>query len=437
MIPNGFDASRQVLDQERGTMSRVVAMMRHTRVWMVGVGVLAMVAVGGGVAAARTGGNAADPAGSGKAVISATTTSAVPTTTKPTKPGRKPHPSSSPSSSPTTSPTPTPSPSPSSGTDVLIQLPGFAPDFRFGDILVDQAHGHVYLTGGTGTSDLVITDLDGGNVRTLTGIAPGAAGMALSPDGTELYIAASDADWLRIVDTTTFALSGQFAGRTDGTLSCPRDVAFAAGQLWVGWGCDNAPAGIGRVDPQTGAFYLNAISTIDVPIVTAPLLATTPAQPDMLIAGESGLNPAELVRFQATSTGLYQQAIRRTDGGSVRQMAITPDGSQVIVPSGAPYYHPAFRTSDLVEVHQYPTAAYPDAVAIRDDGLVVAGISGPYSDDVYVFEPGGSTPILTYDFGLGYTVVPGGLAVYGDRIYAVTQIGGASGWVTLRIRPAS
>jgi hypothetical protein len=327
---------------------------------------------------------------------------------------------------------------------VQIPLPGFAPNFRFGDILVDKAHGHVYLTGGKGTSDLVITDLDGGNVRTLAGIAPGAAGMALSPDGTKLYIAASDADWLRIVDTTTFALSGQFAGRTDGTLSCPRDVAFAAGQLWVGWGCDNAPAGIGRVDLQTGAFQLNAISTIDERIVTAPLLATTPALPDMLIAGETGTNPALVVRFEATSTGLYQQAIRHTDGGSVSQLAITPDGSQVIVPSGAPYYHPALRTSDLVEVHQYPTAAYPNSVAIRDDGLVVAGINGTYENDVYVFEPGGSTPIVTYDFGhlanqdtWGYTLVPGGLAVYGDRIYAVTQVPGASGVVTLRIRPAS
>ncbi len=413
--------------------------------WMVGAGVLAMLAVSGGVAAARTGGPAAGPAGDAGPVATTTTSAAA----KPAKAanaaktGRKPRPSPSPTSSPTTSPAPTPTPSPSAGTDVQIPLPGFVPDFRFGDVLVDQAHGHVYLTGGTGTSDLVVTDLAGGNVRTLAGIAPGAAGMALSPDGTKLYIAASDADWLRIVDTTTFALSGQFAGKTDGTLSCPRDVAFAAGQLWVSWGCDNAPAGIGRVDPQTGAFELNAIYSMDERFATAPLLATTPSQPDMVIAGETGSNPALVVRFQATSAWLYQQAIRRTDGGSVRQLAITPDGSEVIVPSGAPYYHPAFRTSDLVEVHEYPTAPYPNSVAIRDDGLVIAGIDGAYEDDVYVFEPDGSTPIATYDFGhlpnqetWPYTLVPGGLAVYGDRIYAVTEVPGESGVVTLRIRPA-
>jgi hypothetical protein len=407
---------------------------------MVGVGVLAFLAVSGGVAAARSDRSGDGPARDARS-IAKTTTSKAANTVKSLQRGRKPRPSPTPTSSPTSSPIPTPTTSPSAGTDVQISLPGFVPNYRFGDVLVDEARSRIYLTGGTGTSDLVITDLDGGNVRTLANVAPGAAGMALSPDGTKLYIAASDQDWLRIVDTATFALSGQFAGKTDGMMSCPRDVAFAAGQLWVSWGCDNAPAGIGKVDLQTGAFQLNAIGGIDERISTAPLLATTPSQPNMVIAGETGTNPALVVRFEATSTALYQQAIRHTDGGSVRQLAITPDGSQVIIPSGAPYYHPAWRTSDLVEVHQYPTAAYPNSVAIRDDGLVVAGIDGAYEKDVYVFEPGGSAPTATYEFGhlpnqetWPYTVVPGGLAVHGNRIYAITQVPGESDVVTLRIR---
>jgi hypothetical protein len=421
-------------------MSRTANRGKHTRMWMVGFGILAFLAVSGGVAVARTDRSGNGPARDAQSVAK-TTTAAAANTAKAPQPGRKPRPSPSATSSPTSSPTPTPTTSPSTGSDVQISLPGFVPNYRFGDVLVDEARSRIYLTGGTGTSDLVITDLDGGNVRTLSGIAPGAAGMALSPDGTKLYIAASDQDWLRIVDTETFALSGQFAGKTDGTMSCPRDVAFAAGQLWVSWGCDSAPAGIGRVDLQTGAFQLNAIGSIDERITTAPLLATSPAQPNMVIAGETGTNPALVVRFEATSTLLNQQAIRHTDGGSVRQLAVTPDGSQVIIPSGAPYYHPAWRTSDLVEVHQYPTAPYPNSVAIRNDGLVIAGIDGAYENDVYVFEPGGSTPIATYEFGhlpnqetWPYTVVPGGLAVHGNLIYAITQVPGESNVVTLRIR---
>jgi DNA-binding beta-propeller fold protein YncE len=263
----------------------------------------------------------------------------------------------------------------------------------------------------------------------------------LSPDGTKLYVAASDGDGITIVDTATYATSWHWTGTNDGTMTCPRDVAFAAGQLWFSWGCDNAPAGIGRVDPQTGAFELNAIESTDSRITTPPLLATVPSQPDMVIAGETGTNPALLFRFEATSTRLYQRAMRRTDGGSVRQLAITPDGSQVIVPSGAPYYHPVLRTSDLVEVHRYPTVPYPNAVAIRVDGLVVAGTNSAYDNDVWVFLPGGSTPIATFEFGhlpdqetWAHHLVDGGLAVHGNRIYAITDQLSEPDMVTLRIR---
>jgi DNA-binding beta-propeller fold protein YncE len=424
-------------------MSRIAKSGKHARMWMVGAGILAFLAVSGGVAAARS-----DRSGNGAArdakSIARTTTSKAADTAKSRPLGRKPRPTPTPTTNPTSSPTPAPTTSPSTGTDVQISLPGFVPNYRFGDVLVDQAQSRIYITGGTGTSDLVITDLDGGNVRTLAGIAPGAAGMALSPDGTKLYIAASDQDWLRIVDTETLALSGQFAGRTDGTMSCPRDVAFAAGSLWVSWGCDNAPAGIGRVDLQTGAFDLNVTEgdgNIRTLFSTAPLLATLPNEPNIVIAGETGSNPADLYRFEATSTRLVMRVMGSTNGGSVRQMAVTPDGSQIIIPSGAPYYHQVFRTSDLTLAGRYPTAAYPNSVAIRDDGLVIAGIDGAYEKDVYVFEPGGSTPIATYEFGhlpnqqtWPYTLVPGGLAVHGNRIYAITQVPGESDVVTLRIR---
>jgi hypothetical protein len=46
---------------------------------------------------------------------------------------------------------------------------------------------------------------------------------------------------------------------------------------------------------------------------------------------------------------------------------------------------------------------------------------------VYIFEPGGTTPIATYEFGhlpnqetWAHTLVDGGLAWHGDRIYAIT-----------------
>jgi hypothetical protein len=417
-------------------------MSNRTRMRIVGIGVVVALAISGGVAVARDG---KPGVGWGRDATSGTDTaiSAAGKKTKSPKPKGNPHNSPTPTASATSSPTPTEptattSP-PATGTDIKISLPGFAFPSRFGEILVDDAHERIYITGGKGTNDLVVTDLDGNIVRRVTGI-PGAAGMTLSPDGSKLYVAASDQWWITIVDTTTYETSGLFAGRTDGSNTCPRDVAFAAGQLWFSWGCDNDSANIGRIDPETRDYDLSA-TVVDSRIATAPLLATVPGQPNVIIAGETGTNPANLYRLAATSTELVQQAWRRTDGGSVRQLGVSPDGSEVVVPSGSPYYHPALSTTDLTEVHRYPTVPYPNAVAIRDDGLVVAGTNSAYDDDVWVFEPGGSTPVATFDFGhlpgqetWAHTLVDGGLAVHGNRIYAITEQLSEPEMVTLRIR---
>jgi hypothetical protein len=366
---------------------------QHTRTWMTVVVPLLVVvlAAGGGATAKalndRSGGS---HAGHGRSVATTTTlgaTAAASPTTKIHKPRHTTTTTTSPSTtspsttSPSTTTTP-PTTAPGSDLDVKIPLPGF------GDMLVDEARGRVYISGGKGTNAV---------------------------------------DWY-------------YVGTHDGVPTCPRDVAWAAGQLWFGWGCDNAPAGIGKVDPETRAYDLGMAHT-DSRIVSAPLLATVPSQPNILIAGETGTNPALLFRFEATPTELHQLVMSRTDGGSVRQLAVTPDGGQVIVPSGAPYYHPALSTADLTEVHQYPTTAYPNAAAVRSDGLVAAGSNAAYDKDVFIFEPGGSTPIATYEFGhlpdqetWAHTLVDGGLARSGDRIYAVTHILSGPDNVTLRIR---
>jgi DNA-binding beta-propeller fold protein YncE len=415
---------------------------QHTRTWMaVVVPLLLVVLAAGGGAAAMTRNDR--PVGShprhGRSAATTTTLGAVAAASATTK-SRKPRHTTTTTTSPsTTSPSTTTTPpttAPGSGVDVKIPLPGF------GDMLVDEARGRVYISGGKGTNSVVVTDLDGGNQQTV-GIGRGGGGMTLSPDGTKLNVALVDSDGIAIIDLATYAVEHYYVGTHDGVPTCPRDVAWAAGQLWFGWGCDNAPAGIGKVDPETRAYDLGmaAYPHIDSRIVSAPLLATVPSQPNMLIAGETGTNPALLFRFEVTPTGLEQRAWRRTDGGSVRQLAVTPDGSQVIVPSGSPYYHPVLSTSDLTEVHRYPTAAYPNAAAIRPDGLVAAGINGAYEKDVYVFAAGGSTPIATFEFGhlpdqetWAHTLVDGGLAWSGERIYAVTEQLSEPDNVTLRIR---
>lgn len=59
---------------------------------------------------------------------------------------------------------------------------------------------------------------------------------------------------------------------------------------------------------------------------------------------------------------------------------------------------------------------------------------------MFIFEPGGSTPLATYEFGhlpdqssWAHTVVNGGLAWDDDRLYAVTRVSSEPDNLTLRI----
>ena len=190
---------------------------------MVGVGALALLAAGAGTAVAGSAVAGSDRSADGSAteaqLVADRTTSKVGKAPQSPQPGRKPRPSPSPTSSPTASPTPTPTTTtspPSTDVNVQIPIPGYVTGFRFGDILVDEARGRIYITGGKGTDGLIVTDLDGNVLRTLQGIAPGAAGMTLSPDGSKLYVAAGDQDWLTIVDLDTWERTGTSPARPTG-----------------------------------------------------------------------------------------------------------------------------------------------------------------------------------------------------------------------------
>jgi hypothetical protein len=275
-------------------------------------------------------------------------------------------------------------------------------------MVVDTAHGHIFFCGGAGDDGILVTDLAGNTVTTIPD-QTGASDMVLSPDGSTLYAALST-----------------------GTATDPTYLAIAGGNIWFGYG----PAAHGNI----GSLNLSGAS----PVVTldqdtqqtfysAPMLASAPnGQSDTLVAGAVGQSPDSLASYTVTPAGTATRTAYLFDPGSnLQDMAVTPDGTDVVVASGSPYEQQVFRTGNLTPDGSYTTSAYPSAVAIAPDGTVAAGLQ-EHGPDVYVFAPAGSTPINTYSLAEG--VDARGLA-WGanDQLYAVTGAPGSTGAPTLHV----
>ncbi|MFE4700374.1 Ig-like domain repeat protein, partial [Streptomyces sp. NPDC056738] len=289
------------------------------------------------------------------------------------------------------------------------------------DVLVDSVHRHVFVSDRT-DGKVVATDYSGTVVGTF-GSLPGADGLELSADSRTLYVAVAGSDEIAAIDTAGLTESARYS---TGTADAPATLARAGGKLWFGYGTA-ANGDIGSLDLSGTDPVLAVAQDSDSRWYYAPRLASNPAAPGVLAAAEPGISPAAVATYDVSGADAPRRMAKGEAGSNLRDLAVTPDGDQVVTASGWPYRHQVLSTTDLKEVGSYPTDPYPNAVDIAADGTVAAGIDGYNKPDVYVFRPGTTQPVRTYDFadtGTG-TLVPDGLAWEpdGDHLFAVTGNG--------------
>ncbi len=274
----------------------------------------------------------------------------------------------------------------------------------FAEMAVDQSHGHVFISQDSGT--VVVTDLAGKPVGTLEGL-PGANGMTLSDDGSELYIALTGADEIAQVDTADPFAAGAVTTFPTGTSTCPLDVAYTAGLVWYAATCDTQWADLVALDPATGTLYDTGSTVYN------PRLTSSPAVPDTFFAGDRGLSPAALYKYSVT--GLPAPSVTPISASDVNgsSLALSHDGATAVTGD-----HRQFATADLTQTHSYAVSHATNAVAMRSsDDLIAFGTT-----DGVVFYPNGSgTRLGTYRFDdPDAEVVDGGLAFGATTLYAVT-----------------
>ncbi|MEZ0070571.1 hypothetical protein ABIA32_006624 [Streptacidiphilus sp. MAP12-20] len=298
-------------------------------------------------------------------------------------------------------------------------------------LVVDGAHGHIFFA--AGAEGILVTDLAGKTVATMTS-EQDADGMALSADGRKLYVGLGTAHAIAAIDTGTLTESARYP--VAGGLA-PSSVAVSGGKLWFSYAGAHPsdPTGIGSVD--IGAATPTAVvNPVQQHWYTAPLLAASPAAPGRLVIGDQsgssgGGDDSARVGVYDVSSGAPVASAKPIFVATLNDMAITPDGRQLVLASAEPttgmtvLNHRVFRLADLAEVGAYPGSldSAPDSVAISPNGTVAAGSFTSNSDVAGVYAAGDTAPVNLYFFARDMHLGNRGLAwgPGGSELFAVTR----------------
>ncbi|MEU6227228.1 hypothetical protein [Streptomyces sp. NPDC047042] len=291
---------------------------------------------------------------------------------------------------------------------------------QYAHMLVDTAHQHIYFSQGAGSTGILVTDLSGTPVTTVTG-EQGATGLALSPDGGTLYAALKDGDALAAIDTTTLTETTRVP---TGTGSAPVSVAVAGGKVWYGYTNPAADikGAIGSVDPTDATPTATPQPTMNIWGV-APILA---AGGGVLAAEEPEQSLSHLATYDVSSGTPTVKANTSLYGGTATALQVTADGTRLLFAAPEQPVVQAYDTASLLPatrrtygtggLNSAPNSA-PNSVAADTDGTVAAGSAS----GLYLYA-GSNLPENQLTFPAS-TLAPDGLKWSSDgaTLYAVTK----------------
>jgi len=212
----------------------------------------------------------------------------------------------------------------------------------------------------------------------------GSNGIAVSPDGTVLYVTSSITDTLTVIRTSDFTVTDTIPLGPG-----PDNLAFTP---------DGAKAYV--TDQVDNLLYVIDAATLTVsltiPIPGGSLVRNICVAPNGQFAYVSSTG-SNIVSVIDTTTDTVIDTV--TVGDSPRNIAFTPDGAFAYVPNGSSDDVSVIRTSDHTVVDTIPTDQdTPHGVDVTPDGQFVY-VTAIFSDDVAVIRTSDNTVIDTISGG--------------------------------------
>ncbi len=254
------------------------------------------------------------------------------------------------------------------------------------DTVVDSVNQRLYFSDRY-QNKIVVTDLGGGTVTTLTDL-PQVRDLELSPDSGTLYAALYGADKIVAFDTATLTKTAEYP---TGEKTIPSRLAYAEGKLWFGYG-DQWDSGLGVVDLTAGTPAVTLDLAAGHDFATPPALYADPDNPGTLLALDPGISSGPIIVYDISSgTPVIRASAEK--GGFYNDAALTPDGQNVIVAGPGNRALTEYRLSDLEQVRTYPVRDEPETVSVAPDGTVAATVLDTDNlGDTYVFSGGADQP---------------------------------------------
>jgi hypothetical protein len=299
-------------------------------------------------------------------------------------------------------------------------------DAWWGGLVVDEAHGHVFVSGGEPDAPLVVADLDGDVVQELPDVS-GGQGMLLSGDGSTLYVAQSQGQAIAAVDTAT--LEANIYATGSGV--CPKRLAEVGRDVYFTASCNGRYFDLWRLDPDTGAVDSVVFSDGNPELYDAGPIASHPGYPRRLFLVDNRYPNAEqykaVLSYELDSSGLtatrVAARVQLDNRGNfwINGLAFSNDGQELLAPNTAKVS--VLAPSDLSTVRDLWSTR--DAIsASSDQDYVATGATGSDSG-VYVHTRSGIF-VRSYFWEGSASLGNDSVKFAAGRLYALAGHGGSA-----------
>lgn len=291
----------------------------------------------------------------------------------------------------------------------------------YSQVQTDPVRPYAYVHSG-GANITVLNIYTGAVVTTWNSIGSTLGAMAISDDGSYLYVVDTANANVAIVNLDSGLVSKTFnVGTSTPLLTFVRPA-----------GHPTLIAGDGQTYDSLTGNALGALTSI-----TGRAVATS-ADGKNLCALNIGISPWSLtchvLGYSSLGAGavISRSSLSRTGSGggmptvgsNGRDVAVNADGSRVYVASGAPYNFTVLRGSDLTYISSWVGTHYPNNVETSPNGNLVGAASSWYGpDDLWVYDQTGTELSRTYQSGSGQSILDRQVRISGDskRIVVLTD----------------